>query len=154
VLTVTVFVDLVSPVEKVIGTSYAEALVYAAEPRVPPDPMFSVDESAPAKVRVFDTVRVLEVVPPATLNPVAFATKVKPFTVDGVMLPKDNVISGVVVAFETEPDTPLAVFIETEVTVPAPAADHIKEDPSVERYFPVFLFLLLPGLYHQISLIW
>jgi hypothetical protein len=59
VLTVTVFVERVSPVENVSGTSYAEAAVKAAVPSVPPVPMLRVDPSVPARVREFETDKAL-----------------------------------------------------------------------------------------------
>jgi len=43
--------------------------------------MFNVDESVPEKVREFDMVNVLEVVPPAMENPVALDVKASPLTV-------------------------------------------------------------------------
>lgn len=91
----------------------------AAEPKVPPDPIFKVDVSVPAKVNVFEIVSVLDVVePPAIVNPVTAAARVNPFTVVGVIAPRVNVIAGVVVEVATEPDTPFAVVTETDVTVP------------------------------------
>ena len=53
----------------------------AALPRVPPLPMFSVLASVPDRVRVLLTVRVLDVVPPATVNPVDAAVRVRPLYV-------------------------------------------------------------------------
>lgn len=41
-----------------------------------------------------------------------------PFTVVGVMFPRARVIVGVVLALATEPDIPLALAIDTVVTVP------------------------------------
>jgi len=57
------------------------------------DGMAAVCESVPAvRVLVFDTVRVCEVVPPATENPVLFAVSVKPFTLVAVATPKVGVV--------------------------------------------------------------
>ena len=55
--------------------------MYAALPRVPPLPMFKVAESDPCSVNELDTVRVLDVVPPAMLNPVVNAVGVIPLYV-------------------------------------------------------------------------
>lgn len=41
---------------------------------------------------------------------------------EGVIAPRERVIAGVEVAVATEPETPLAVVTETEVTVPGTAA--------------------------------
>lgn len=43
-----------------------------------------------------------------------------PFTLVGVIAPSVREIAGVVVAFATEPDTPLAEVTDTDVTVPVP----------------------------------
>jgi len=57
------------------------------------DGMAAVWESVPAvRVIVFDTVRVFEVVPPATENPVAFAVKLRPFTLVAVATPNAGVV--------------------------------------------------------------
>jgi hypothetical protein len=106
-------------------------LVKALEPRVPPAPMFRVEVSVPARVRVLETVKVFDVVPPAMVKPVPAATRVKPLTEVGVIAPKVRVIAGVVVAVATEPETPLAVTTETEVTVPPPVG--IANVPSPRR---------------------
>ena len=67
------------------------------------------------------TVKVLDAVPPAIVNPVAAEARVKPLTDVGVIAPRVNVIAGVVVLSATSPDTPLAVVTDTEVTVPEPS---------------------------------
>jgi hypothetical protein len=88
--------------------------------------MFNVDPSVPAKVNVLDNVNVLDVVPPAIVNPVVCAARVKPLTVVGVMLPNPIVKAGVVVAVAHVAVTPLlAAAVETEVTVPVGAATHV-----------------------------
>ena len=90
-------------------------------PNVPPVPIFKVEVSVPAKVRVLDNVNVFEVVPPAMVKPVVAAVKVKPFTVPGVMFPSPMVRAGVLVAVAQVAVTPLlAAAVETEVTVPVP----------------------------------
>ena len=89
------------------------------EPRVPPPPIFKVEVSVPARVKVLDTVNVFDVVPPATVKPVAAAVKVRPFTVPGVILPRPIVRAGVEVAVAQVAVTPLlAAAVEMEVTVP------------------------------------
>jgi hypothetical protein len=70
------------------------------------------------------TVKVLDVVPPAIVNPTAADANVNPFTVDGVTAPNVKVIAGVVVALATVPDIPLAVTTDTLDTVPD--ADAVK----------------------------
>lgn len=50
------------------------------------------------------------------------------FTEVGTIAPNVKVIAGVVVALATEPDTPLAVVTETEVTVP------VVEDKAVQVF--------------------
>ena len=88
-------------------------------PNVPPAPMFKVEPSVPARVRVLEIVKVLEVVPPAIVNPVAAAVKVSPLTEVGVIAPNPMVRAGVVVAVAQVAVTPLlAAAVETEVTVP------------------------------------
>ena len=78
--------------------------------------------SVPAKVREFDRVKVLEVVPPAIWKPIALACKVSPFTEVGVMAPNPIVKAGVVVAVAQVAVTPLlAAAVDTEVTVPVEA---------------------------------
>jgi hypothetical protein len=94
--------------------------VNAAVPSVPPEPIFNVDESVPESPRVLFTVSVLDVVPPASVNPVVNDARVSPLTVVGVTLPRVRLIAGVVVAVATVPETPLAVVTETEVTEPLP----------------------------------
>jgi hypothetical protein len=93
--------------------------------------MFNVDVSVPARVRVLDTVRVLEVVPPAIVNPVAAAVNVSPLTDVGVIAPSVRVIAGVLVAVATVPLTPLAVVTDTEVTDPPPPG--VVQVPSARR---------------------
>ena len=66
------------------------------------------------------TVSVCGVVPPAAVKPVVVVANVSPLTVEGVIAPKVKVMAGVVVAFATVPDMPLAVVTETLVTVPEP----------------------------------
>ncbi len=62
-------------------------------------------------------------------------------TLDGVIAPSVNVMAGVVVAFATLPDTPLAVVTDTVVTVPEPppeaqaAGSHTV--PSKTRQLPL-----------------
>lgn len=67
-------------------------------PNVPPAPMFNVEPSVPARVKLLDTMNVLDVVPPAIWNPVALAVRVKPLTEVGVIAPNPIVKAGVVVA--------------------------------------------------------
>jgi hypothetical protein len=71
-------------------------------------PISNVLLSVPASVSVLDSVRVFEVVPPAIVQPVAPAVRVRPLTVVGVIAPRDSVIAGVVVEFATVPLIPLA----------------------------------------------
>ena len=97
------------------------ALRNAREPSVPPAPTFNVEPSVPASVSVLLTVRVLDVVPPAMVNPVAAAVSVRPLTLVGVIAPSVRLMAGVVVAVATVPETPLAVVTDTLVTVPDPA---------------------------------
>ena len=79
--------------------------------------------SVPEKARLFEMVNVLEVVPPAIWKPIAFACKVSPLTLVGVMAPSPMVSAGVVVAVAQVAVTPLlAAAVETEVTVPFPFA--------------------------------
>lgn len=111
-----VLVVLVNPVLIVKGTSYAPVAVKAAEPSVPPLPIFNVLESVPLNPKVLLIVRVLLVVPPATLKPVPKEAKVNPFTEVGTITPRVSVIAGVVVEVATEPDRPFAVTTETSVT--------------------------------------
>ena len=86
------------------------AAVNAAEPNVPPAPILSVDPSVPANVTVFDKVKVLDVVPPAIVNPVAAGVKEILFT--DVTEGKDVVL--VYTPFVTVPAFP---SIETPVSV-------------------------------------
>ena len=74
--------------------------------------------SVPSRDKLFNKVRVFEEVPPAIEKPVVWDARVRPFTDVGVIAPALMVIAGVVVALETVPENPLAVFTETEVTVP------------------------------------
>lgn len=64
--------------------------------------------SVPDKAKVLLTVKVLGVVPPAIVNPVAAAVKVKPFTVLGVIAPKVKAKAPAVFVAET----PLPVVTE------------------------------------------
>jgi hypothetical protein len=77
--------------------------------------------TSPVSVIVWLPVLVPEMLDPVTV-PVA-ATEL------GVIAPKVKVIAGVVVAVATEPETPFAVMIEVEVTVP--------EEPPVPSWFQV-----------------
>ena len=75
--------------------------------------------SVPARVRVLDMVNVLEVVPPAIVNPLPPAVKVNPLTEVGVIAPNPIVRAGVVVGLAQVAVTPLlAAAVDTEVTVP------------------------------------
>ena len=94
------------------------ALRNAKVPSVPPVPIFSVEVSVPANVSVLLTVKVFDVVPPATVNPIAAAVRVRPLTLVGVMTPRAMRISGVVVGVKTVPETPLVVVTETLETLP------------------------------------
>ena len=58
------------------------------------------------------------VVPVTARVGVELPERVTPFTVLGVIAPRERVIAGVVVAVATVPDIPLAEVTETEVTVP------------------------------------
>ena len=94
-------------------------LVNALEPKVPPPPILSVDASVPEKPRVLLTVKVLDVVPPATENPVAIEVRVKPLTEDGVIAPNPIVKAGVGDDIDQVAVTPLfAAAVDTDVTVP------------------------------------
>jgi hypothetical protein len=73
--------------------------------------------SVPARVSVFDTVRLF--VPKARVA-VPDPVKVTPFTVVGVIAPRVREMAGVVVAVATVPETPFAVVTDTLVTVPVP----------------------------------
>ena len=77
--------------------------------------------SVPVKVGLASgaTLAALSVAEPSVSVPVP-AVIVLPFTVVGVMAPRVSEIAGVVVAVATDPDTPLAVVTDTEVTVPLP----------------------------------
>jgi hypothetical protein len=79
--------------------------------------MFKVDPSVPASVRVLDTLNVFAFV---SVNVPVVVVIVSPRTVEGVIAPAMIVIAGVVVAFATVPENPLAVVTETLVTVPLP----------------------------------
>ena len=93
----------------------------ALVPKVPPAPIFRVEASVPDKPSVLLTVSVLDVVPPATENPVVRLVRVNPLTEVGVMAPKPMVRAGVEVAVAQVAVTPLlAAAVETEVTVPVP----------------------------------
>jgi hypothetical protein len=54
---------------------------------------------------------------PLRFDPVTVPTAA---TLDGVIAPRVNVMAGVVVAFATLPETPLAVVTLTDETVPPP----------------------------------
>ena len=84
--------------------------------------MLRVEPSVPAKVSVFESVSVLDVVPPAIVKPVPAAVRVSPLTLVGVIAPSVSVIAGVVVAVATVPEMPFAVATDTVVTVPLPPA--------------------------------
>ena len=102
-------------------------------PKVPPAPIFKVDPSVPARVRLFDMVNVLEVVPPATENPVPNAVRVNPLTEVGVIAPSPIVKAGVVVAVAQVAVTPsLAAAVETEVTVPVVGVDQVGTPAPAE----------------------
>jgi hypothetical protein len=114
-------VGMVTVPVKVGEASGAKAVeVKALEPSVPPPPILRVEVSVPAKVRVFETVKVLEMVPPAIVKPVPAEVRVSPLTDVGVIAPKVKVMAGVEVAVATLPEIPLAVTTEAEVTVPVP----------------------------------
>lgn len=75
--------------------------------------------SDPEKVREFVTATVLALV---IVNVPVEEVIVSPLTLVGVIAPRVSVIAGVVVAVATEPETPLAVVTDTDVTVPPPEA--------------------------------
>jgi hypothetical protein len=154
VLTVTVFVERVSPVENVSGTSYADVLVKAAVPKVPPPAMLSVDPSVPARVSVFEAVRVF---PFTTVKVPVEGVIVRPLTVVGVIAPRVNVSTPAVFVAET----PFAVETEFtrvpfvgKVTFVAPVVVRVSaftpevvNAPAVETFPPrviVFAPLLTP----------
>ena len=69
------------------------------------------------------------------VKPSATEVRVSPLTVVGTMAPRVSVIAGVVVGFDTDPETPLAETTETVVTVPPePDAERV---PSAARVSPV-----------------
>jgi hypothetical protein len=69
------------------------------------------------------TVNVLDVVPPAIVNPSAAEVRVKPLTLVGVIAPSPIVRAGVGDAIDQVAVTPLlAAAVETDVTVPFPLA--------------------------------
>ena len=90
--------------------------------------------SVPASVRLLLTVRVFDVVPPATENPVARAVSVRPLTLVGVIAPSVSVMAGVVVEV-TVPDMPFAVTTDTLVT--AAEVAHAAVPPLTVRIWPV-----------------
>jgi hypothetical protein len=94
-----------------------ESVVTPVYTTVPPVPNATEEASVPVKVRVLLAVSVL---PLAIVSVPVVVVTVSPFTLVGVMAPRESVIAGVVVASATEPETPLAVVTETLVTVPAP----------------------------------
>ncbi len=65
--------------------------VNALVPSVPPLPILSVDKSVPASVNELLTVKVFDVVPPATANPVAFDVSVNPLIDVAVAAPNVGV---------------------------------------------------------------
>ena len=73
-------------------------------PSVPPAPMFNVDPSVPASVKVLLMVSVFDVVPPATAKPIAFAVSDKPFTDVAVATPSAGVVNVGDVAKTAAPD--------------------------------------------------
>ena len=79
--------------------------------------MFNVLPSVPESVIVFVTANVFRFV--IVTVPVD-AVRVSPLTVVGVIAPSVSVITGVVVAVATVPETPFALVTETLVTVPLP----------------------------------
>jgi hypothetical protein len=125
------------PVNVGLAIGAKAVLVNALVPSVPPVPMFRVEPSVPAKVRVLEEVKVL----PAAIFKVfvPFEVMVRPLTVVGVIAPRVKVIAGVVVEVATEPETPFAVTTETSVTVPVPpAGTQLVSVPFVERTLPEF----------------
>ncbi|OGY60308.1 MAG: hypothetical protein A3B23_00180 [Candidatus Colwellbacteria bacterium RIFCSPLOWO2_01_FULL_48_10] len=113
-----------------------------------PEIVLLVKVSAPARVaRVPDVGRVIFVAPvdvnviefpPEVARVLPFARvsvpvvveMVRPFTVIGVIAPRDKVIAGVVVAFATEPETPFAETTDTEVTVPLDVFCQLGAEPE------------------------
>ena len=97
--------------------------------------MFKVELSVPARVIVFDIVKVLDVVPPAIVNPVPAAVKVKPLTVVGVKLAPPIVKAGVGEAIDQVAVMPLlAAAVDTEVTVPVVGVAQVKvPDPLLVK---------------------
>ena len=72
----------------------------------------------------------LTVVVPVTARVgLADPDKVTPLTVVGVIAPKVIVCAGVVVAVAVVPETPFAVTMEAEVTVPAPGDTLVVPSP-------------------------
>ena len=99
--------------------------------------MFKVELSVPARVIVLDIVKVLDVVPPAIVNPVPAAVKVKPLTVVGVKLAPPIVNAGVGEAIDQVAVMPLlAAAVDTEVTVPDVGAAHVGTPPATVRTWP------------------
>ena len=112
--------DVIGPVRFALVTTVA-AKEPVPEPVTPPvndivwSPVF-----VPDTVALEGTVSVLEVVPPAIVKPMACAANVRPFTVDGVMAPREMVMFGFTVGLVMEKLTPFAFVPATLVTVPAP----------------------------------
>src|SRR5690242_21894628 len=63
-------------------------------------------------------------------------------TAVGVILPRVREIAGVDVAFDTVPDTPLAVVTETDVTVPPLVA--LSVPPDIVRPLPIVISCIEP----------
>lgn len=95
----------------------------------------SVLPSVPDSVKLLVTAKVLALV--SVKVPVVVLT-VKPFTLVGVIAPSVKVMAGVVVAVATEPDTPLAVVTDTDVTVPE-LPDGTANVPSPRKKVVVLL---------------
>lgn len=109
--------------------------------------LFIVYEDKP--VPPLATARVPDDILPAFNDVIAEPSPVNvEFTDDGVIAPKVNVIAGVVVAVATEPETPLAVTTETDVTVPlvVPPITDVRSTSAIvlftqkkEKNDPVFV---------------
>ena len=84
-------------------------------------------ESVPVKVSELLAVKVF---PEAIVKVPVVVVMARPFTLDGVIAPRVSVMAGVVVAFATEPETPLAVTTDTVVTVPEPTGIEMSVVPS------------------------
>ena len=115
--------------------------VFGVVPFVTENPVIKPVTSSPVFVPDTEasnpTVNVFDVVPPAIVNPTVCEARVKAFTDVGVIAPKVKVIAGVVVDVATEPETPLAVVTDTDVTVPEPdTVAQLAVLPSVVKYLP------------------